>query len=94
MKIKQIAIFSFLFLAFVTAYTMRQGVFGNSQPERSAEFDRQALINSEKLRLTANDAPTLERILDSDFVHPVSTGDLTSLRLQRKHCDDRKKQSD
>ena len=43
--------------------------------QRSKEQDRQALIALENEWLNAHDAPTLDRILASDFVHPVVTGD-------------------
>lgn len=48
-KIKQIVAFSLLLLAFVATNVTRLEVFGNSQPKRSAERDRQALSDSENL---------------------------------------------
>jgi hypothetical protein len=48
---------------------------GISSQQRSAELDRQTLIDLEKEWLDANDLQTLDRILASDFVHPVFTGD-------------------
>ena len=45
-------------------------------PQRSAETDRQALIDIESDWLNhEHDPAALERILASDFVHPVVTGD-------------------
>lgn len=49
-----------------------------SSVQSSAERDRQTLINLENEWLNANDAQTLDRILASDFVHPVFTGDFLS----------------
>ena len=43
--------------------------------QRNAERDRQALTALENEWIDASDAPTLDRILASDFVHPVPTGD-------------------
>jgi len=48
---------------------------GISSQQRSAARDRQTLIDLENEWLNANDAQTLDRILASDFVHPVFTGD-------------------
>src|SRR5437870_3375036 len=48
---------------------------GISSQQRSAAHDRQTLIDLENEWLNANDAQTLDRILASDFVHPVFTGD-------------------
>ena len=48
---------------------------GISSQQRSAARDRQTLIDLENDWLNANDAQTLDRILASDFVHPVFTGD-------------------
>lgn len=50
-------------------------VVGVSLRQRTAERDRQALIDLENEWLNTNDAQTLDRILASDFVHPVFTGD-------------------
>ena len=50
-------------------------VTGVSPQQRSAERGRQTLIDLENEWLNANDARTLDRILASDFVHPVFTGD-------------------
>jgi hypothetical protein len=45
-------------------------------PQRSAERDRQALVELENEWLKSeHDAASLERILAPDFVHPVPTGD-------------------
>ena len=45
-------------------------------PQRSAEADRQALVDIETDWLNhEHDASALERILASDFIHPVVTGD-------------------
>jgi hypothetical protein len=52
-----------------------QNIMGRSTPQRSADGDRQTLIELEREWLMANDASTLNRILASDFVHPVFTGD-------------------
>ena len=46
-----------------------------SSPQRSGERDRQTLIDLENEWLNSNDALVLDRILASDFVHPVYTGD-------------------
>src|SRR6266849_7376755 len=46
-----------------------------TSPQRTPESDRQALIALENEWLTAQDAATLGRILASDFVHPVPSGD-------------------
>jgi hypothetical protein len=46
-----------------------------TRPQRTAERDRQTLIALENEWLTATDAPTLDRILAADFVHPVPSGD-------------------
>jgi hypothetical protein len=48
---------------------------GISSQQRSAARDRQTLIDLENEWLNTNDAQTLDRILASDFVHPVFTGD-------------------
>jgi hypothetical protein len=50
-------------------------VVGVSLRQRTAERDRQTLLDLENEWLNANDAKTLDRILASDFVHPVPTGD-------------------
>lgn len=48
-----------------------------SAAQRSPEQDRKALLALEDEWLKhEHDGPTLERILASDFVHPVSTGDM------------------
>ncbi|HZR04462.1 MAG TPA: nuclear transport factor 2 family protein [Candidatus Udaeobacter sp.] len=62
-----VAIGSALLLAYINP--------GYAASQRSAESDRQALIAIENEWLTAHDAPTLERILAADFVHPVPSGD-------------------
>ena len=50
-------------------------VVEGSRQQRSAQRDRQALIDLENEWLNANDGQTLDRILAFDFVHPVPTGD-------------------
>lgn len=69
---------AFLAVASITAVSLlpSRTVVGDSFQQRSAASDRQALIELENVWLTANDAQTLERILASDFIHPVPTGDL------------------
>jgi hypothetical protein len=52
--------------------------------QRSAQSDRQALIDLENEWLTARDAATLDRILAPDFVHPVPTGDFLT---KQQHID-------
>jgi len=47
----------------------------HSSSQRTRESDRKALIALEHEWLVATDAATLERILASDFVHPVPSGD-------------------
>src|SRR5215510_11795324 len=47
-----------------------------TEPQRSAEADRQALIDLENSWLSnEHDAAMLDKILASDFIHPVVTGD-------------------
>jgi ketosteroid isomerase-like protein len=53
-------------------------------PGRSAEEDRRAVLDLEHQWLDAYDAPTLDRILADDFVHPVMTGQFLS---KREHID-------
>ena len=51
--------------------------FVRGAPQRSGDADRQALINLENEWLKhEHDAAALERVLATDFVHPVVTGDL------------------
>jgi predicted GNAT superfamily acetyltransferase len=51
-------------------------VAASRAPQRSAEGDRQALVELENEWLKSeHDAAALERILAPDFVHPVPTGD-------------------
>lgn len=52
-----------------------QRLLARSPQQRSTDRDRQTLIDLENEWLMANDAQTLDRILASDFVHPVFTGD-------------------
>jgi hypothetical protein len=78
MKLKHIsALLAFLLLASLATImlTTSQSVAGNSPQRRSEERDRQTLIDLENEWLNANDAPTLNRILASDYVHLVFTGD-------------------
>jgi len=46
-----------------------------TSPPRTPESDRQTLIALENEWLTAQDASILDRILASDFLHPVPSGD-------------------
>lgn len=55
-----------------------------THPRRSAAKDRQALADLENEWLHAHDAPTLNRILSADFVHPVPTGDFLT---KQQHID-------
>ena len=78
MNLKNIAAsLIFLLIASIAAimFVPSQTVVGDSPQQRSAEHDRQALIDLENVWLTADDAQTLDRILAPDFVHPVPTGD-------------------
>src|SRR2546426_11308068 len=78
MKLKHTGpILIFLLTACIAAIALRplQTVARGSAQQRFAERDRQALIDLENVWLTADDARTLDRILASDFVHPVPTGD-------------------
>jgi hypothetical protein len=78
MNLKYIAtLLTFLLVASVAAGTLTrsQAAIAPSPQQRSAKRDRQTLINLENEWLNANDAQTLDRILASDFVHPVFTGD-------------------
>jgi hypothetical protein len=67
----------FLMIAFMAAFILIPShmVEGFPQQQRSAERDRQTLMDLENEWLNANDAKTLDRILASEFVHPVPTGD-------------------
>lgn len=56
----------------------------HSSSQRTPEKDRKALISLEHEWLAARDAATLERILASDFVHPVPSGDFLS---KARHID-------
>jgi hypothetical protein len=65
-----------LMASIATIILMPSGIVVALSPQlRSAERDRQTLIDLENEWLSANDAQTLNRILASDFVHPVFTGD-------------------
>jgi hypothetical protein len=78
MNVKHMAApLTFLLMASIaTIILMPSGaVVGLSPQLRSAERDHQTLIDLENEWLNANDARTLDRILASDFVHPVFTGD-------------------
>jgi Domain of unknown function (DUF4440) len=71
------ALLAFLMLASIVtiALTPSQTLVGVSSQQHSAARDRQTLIDLENEWFNANDAQTLDRILASDFVHPVFTGD-------------------
>jgi hypothetical protein len=60
-----------LFLTLVTC--AGTALVAASEP-RTAVSDRQALVALEDEWLVAHDAPTLDRILAADFVHPVPAG--------------------
>jgi hypothetical protein len=45
-------------------------------PNRSMTSDLQAIIALENQWIDAKDAPTLDRVLADDFMHPVYTGDI------------------
>jgi hypothetical protein len=61
---------SLLFLAGVVRTTLPAA----ASDARTPEADKQTLTALEKEWLNARDAATLDRILASDFVHPVAPG--------------------
>jgi hypothetical protein len=68
---------TFLLMVSIAAIVLMPSrtVVGLSPQQRSGERNRQTLIDLENEWLNANDGQTLDRILASDFVHPVFTGD-------------------
>jgi len=80
------ALLTFLSMASIAAIILMPSVkvVGLSQQVRSTGRDRQTLIDLEKEWLNAKDARTLDRILASDYVHPVLTGDFIT---QAHHID-------
>jgi hypothetical protein len=59
---------------FLTLVTCAGTALVEASAPRTAASDRQALVALEDEWLVAHDAPTLDRILAADFVHPVPAG--------------------
>ncbi len=51
---------------------------------RDRETDRRSIVNLEEQWLNADDAPSLDRLLASDFLHPVPSGQFLT---KRQHID-------
>jgi len=75
MNLKRIDARLILLIASIAGTMLVSSTVVGDSWQRSAERNRQALIDLENEWLTADDAQTLDRILASDFVHPVPTGD-------------------